>query len=101
MTDDLPMIEIKRADGSVEVIAFAITPPEPKWTSEDSDGDLLLITTSDEPGVGHGVYFRTTEAGSSVHVSKVPALIEKLQEILDLQNERETQHLANDPQPPR
>lgn len=61
-------------------LAFADSRP-PRYHHTDVDGDRLLITTADIPGLGHGVHFRTDQQGSSIPLDEIPALLDQLQEI--------------------
>jgi hypothetical protein len=69
-------------------IVTVVNAQPPKFTYADVDGDRLLITTADIPDAGGGVYFKTDPNGSSVPLSELPALIEKLKEIADAAGEQ-------------
>ncbi|MGW2837344.1 hypothetical protein ACWCWD_06485 [Streptomyces sp. NPDC001493] len=64
------------------IVAF-IDPQPPRYHHTDPDGDRLLITTADIPGVGPGIYFKTDEQGSGVPLAELDALIASLHEIAD------------------
>ncbi|WP_367138931.1 MULTISPECIES: hypothetical protein [Streptomyces] len=64
-------------------IAFIKPDQPPRYHHTDVDGDRLLVTTAEIPGVGAGLYFRTDQQGSSLPLSDLPALIEQLTVIAD------------------
>ncbi|MFJ8054917.1 hypothetical protein [Streptomyces sp. NPDC096142] len=76
-------------DPTVKEIVVIHDPRPPRYHHTDIDGDRLLITTADLPGIGPGVMFRTDPNGSSVPLAEIPNLMARLQEIADLQTTKE------------
>jgi hypothetical protein len=64
-------------------MAFVRPDSPARFHHTDVDGDRLLITTADIPGVGPGLYFRTDHDGSVVSIAELSALIEHMRTIVD------------------